>query len=1323
MSKCKLSLILLTFYICTFFFLAASHTGSNEPMFSTEQSSHIKRLIKNKILNKFAQSEPQQQQKREQYKPPAAAAKVAPTSSGTIGHRSGQSIGFTVPISKADLSVRSHQPFLLNLVNQLPRQRAMCGSIQSPQKRQSASPREPEVDISINQVSSPMSEARIVSTAPASIRAPQTPEGSHQPKSPPPLIVLENKVLAPEEKIDLRALRLPNGQSTTVPTTSASTVASLTSSTNDSELADKEKAAATKPTAPMKKIILNVNKRKLPPEQIAQLAKEVRKQAMQRKLQQPKPPSRDTQDVTPVQALDSVASNIKTLTPMKEICASSNAPVTKDSTDPKPSSSSAIPSSLINPVIKTLPSPIPSLSSSAPLITSVTSHKPSSSLIIASSIITPKSIKLGSSSDIAATSEIPATKAPTNLESSVPSSALSQPSVTAIPRTDTVGVSLITPSIDTSSTPITTSSAGKATKGTTNDTTIEISSPSSSSAPLSSSLLSTPSAENKNDPASNELSAVDFIAQLTATDDGDSNNYFELSPEEMSMNAKFGNSQSSIPPPPTKTTKPEDDLPIGKILQLRDMDILHATLNVNGKEPNVLSISPNATLLESSAGTKDTKIPAIDSNNAEQSDMVKFKPLKITAPKHEYTNTKSNNALWKPLAVVEPGSSMDETLNEQMTSLPETKVQLHDVEEKNQPAKPIPYKPKKGKINLVQRNKKPNMSKPNESIATNLAKEQLHASDMDISSDSTEQKDAQSAQNLMNESLEDVTNSKKQSKNDLDHVSMNENTWATEIVENSIENLASTSGDIIVISNKTERVITKDDEDVNKAVTNPVQVNPNKERDLSQLFYPPKVSKSKSGISNNRDKHIGTVHEEANPASTPPPAMSLFNAVKQKQPLPQGEPQLPFRKTKQNNNNKLISMDNTFADALGIQNLVTHLAGEKVVPCSNEVKPESTAKLPRKKLVKTRPVLTVKRPAKAAQAKAAASEKAESLHAIKRPLLVESNTNGAHRTKTSSTSDDDRDLFHGFEDTSSSKLVKHSKTRETDISDDASPDYDETEEEPHSDTELLTNKPKTESVVNNSVTNESIDQEVEAETMSQEDVVPTEPVTEKSLKRKASKRKSSAQDVGLKTEPKRPRRTRKVKDAKSGSESAMNVESPEPKELNSTEAMEIENVMEINAPDEVVTNEANPVKKRRGRRPMPKSLNSSDKLSTPKAKVESKDINRSLSTAVTSTPKTVITSTPGRRGRKPKQMQAVNDCPESYKQVSDYYKRLLLIRKRSQLESDEELREDGRGEGDLQCGLCLVRCKSDTWQSHIAEHYGVGWPIEETAPVCTFEPV
>ncbi|XP_023167589.2 uncharacterized protein LOC111597228 isoform X2 [Drosophila hydei] len=884
---------------------------------------------------------------------------------------------------------------------------------------------------------------------------------------------------------------------------------------------------------------------------------------------------------------------------------------------------------------------------------------------------------------------------------------------TAVPLTDNICASPMTPIVETSLRPMTLSSPTKATNSTTQKTNIAITPPVSSSSPLSSSLPSSslpssspPSsssiAEVKTEPISDELSAVDFIAQLTATDDGDSNNYFELSPEEMSMNAKFGCSQSSIPS--TKITKPEDDLAIGKILQLQDMDIMHATLNVNGREPNVLSISPNATKLESSARSNDVEVPIIDNNNEEQSSLLKFKPLRVTAPKHVYTNTKKKNVL------------SDSPTSEELITVPEIKV----AGEKNQIAKPIPYKPKKGKINLVQRNKKANIAKPKENLGENLPEEQSHSSDKDVSTDITELKDAhnavQSAQNILTETLEAVAENKNQLKQDLNEnstdinapemkhtidqskakisekqreaepenrdkeQSVNDNSRTTETVMKNIENVASTSGDKIVISNKTERVISQDSEDENQIRTNLAAVNTTKERDLSQLYHPPKVPKLKPGVSNKKDNHNGIVHDEGIPASASPPAVSLFDVVKQKQPPPQ--------------------------EALGIQNLVNHLAAENVVPHSKEVKSESTAKPPRKKLVKTRPVLIGKRPAKAAQphSTAAGSEEVEPIPAIKTPLNVESKTNGAHRVKTSSTSDDDGDFFHGFEETSRSKRMKHSKSRETDISDDASPDYDETEEEPHSDVESLANKSKTEPAVNNNMDTKTIHQEVEAEPIIQEAVAPIETAKQESLKKVATKRKSGIQDTELQTKPKRARRSMKAKDAKNESEPTVKVKSPEP-----TDVKEVEKVTETNTSAQIATDQPTIVKKRRGR--PPKSAKIADSTVSENSSVQP--------TTVTSTPNQFITPTPKRRGRKPKQMEGVNDTPESCQQTSDYYMRLLLIRNRSQLETDEELREDGRGEGDLQCGLCLVRCNNATWQTHLAEHYGVGWHVKEPTPMLT----
>lgn len=61
--------------------------------------------------------------------------------------------------------------------------------------------------------------------------------------------------------------------------------------------------------------------------------------------------------------------------------------------------------------------------------------------------------------------------------------------------------------------------------------------------------------------------------------------------------------------------------------------------------------------------------------------------------------------------------------------------------------------------------------------------------------------------------------------------------------------------------------------------------------------------------------------------------------------------------------------------------------------------------------------------------------------------------------------------------------------------------------------------------------------------------------------------------------------------------------------------------------------------------------------------------------------------------------------------------RLLLIRQREQLDSEEVLTEEGQGKGPLQCGLCLARSTEKEWQNHLGQHYGVGWLVGETPEV------
>ncbi|XP_064545434.1 platelet binding protein GspB-like [Drosophila montana] len=607
---------------------ASKSARNNSPTTTSEPSSHIKALIKNKIMNKSAQSQVQQQ--------PIDTATTA-SSTEISGARSGASGGFTMPIAKADLTARAKPALLLNLVNQLPKQRATCGSIKpQQQKRQQESTPPRSTTATPSAGASPV---RARAQAPPPPAAASAAAAAPLAKSPPPLIVLENKVLAPNEKIDLRALRLPNGQSAAVP---PSAVTIVPTTPNELRNADNLKAADKEPTekakdilgklqggtsaanAPVKKMILNVNKLKVPREELAQLAKEVRKQAMQHVHQQ-KQPSADipaTIGTGPVSSLITTPSAaIKT-----KICNSSITPVASTSTS---SATTIPPTSLITPVVETSPNP-----------------------------------KVASA-DEAGNNHVSSTA---------------------------------------------TTSIGK---------------------PTSSSVLV------KSEPESDELSAVDFIEQLTAKKDADLDNYLELSAEELSMNAKFGSSHSSKPP--AVTVRPEDDLPIGKILQMQDMDILHATLNVNGNKPNVLCISPNAIKLQSSARPEENEGPPVDDKDEENPSISKFQPLKVTAPKHVYTNTKKKTPLTKLPSLVETSPNQDETPEKQMTKAPVRAAEAECAKEKPQPVKTVPYKPKKGKVNLVQRNKKTSAPKLNETTtAKKVAEEPFQVSDTEIESDISE---------------------------------------------------------------------------------------------------------------------------------------------------------------------------------------------------------------------------------------------------------------------------------------------------------------------------------------------------------------------------------------------------------------------------------------------------------------------------------------------------------------------------------------------------------------------------------------------------------
>ncbi|XP_037722555.1 titin isoform X2 [Drosophila subpulchrella] len=218
------------------------------------------------------------------------------------------------------------------------------------------------------------------------------------------------------------------------------------------------------------------------------------------------------------------------------------------------------------------------------------------------------------------------------------------------------------------------------------------------------------------------------------------------------------------------------------------------------------------------------------------------------------------------------------------------------------------------------------------------------------------------------------------------------------------------------------------------------------ERDLTQLYHPPKMPKSKASTQSSSQE----AQEDSQPA-TSKNIVSLIEVLSQVPPMPQGEAQLPFRKESSELNSSAYSSPNV----TGIQNLLGHLTAEKVIPQTKKLSPipkleEPTKPVPRKKLVKTRPVLS-KRSSKVAQKNAPEKQNHfEFLHPV--------SANVGGRIPTSSTSDDDGSIFLGFDDKDEkrsktpvrSKRLKQMKINETDISDDATPDYDETEEEQQS---------------------------------------------------------------------------------------------------------------------------------------------------------------------------------------------------------------------------------------------------------------------------------
>ncbi|SPP77292.1 uncharacterized protein LOC117579300 isoform X2 [Drosophila guanche] len=1239
-----------------------------------ERSQHLKTLIKNRILNKGRITSTLNTPKSS----PATLTTTASPSSST----SPPSL-FMSPIAKADVTVRSKQPpLLLNLVNQLPKNRALCGPSMQQLCRQ-------------QQQEQPVPQPQPVPVVPLIHKAPS-----------PPLIVLENKVLAPEEKIDLSDLRLPN--SSTMPQTSRSQGKPV-------PVMARQVQTYPGPNSSKTKVILNANKLKVSREKLAEMAKQIHSQVKQVE-KKPAP---------------------ATVSPLK---------ITED--------------------------------------------------------ISPVRVSF---------------------------------------------------------------------------------SPSPSTSPLSS-----PS------PAPKVLSAVDFIAQLTADNPLDESSFIELSPEEQMMSALFGSRGGSMQPTveePPKDIEPEEELPIGKILKLDDMDILHATLDVNEDRESVLRFSPNALKLQSSVvtrrdqpeanmriilteehqlqelleeksapaeGTEETAremskdVPGMTEGKA--SEISENQPIMIEGTAREMSknvpeNTEGNvsemsknpasiteetvrekcndEALMSDKTVKEMSKDEEERAQkavkeiwEEATDPQKSETEAKSVpnpasnaapskeKDKPQPA-PRPTRFKKGKVNLVQRSKRAN---PPKTKAVSPEKELNDAKRARLEVEQPEEEEPTMDQSF----LEDSYGRRREVEVQADAGDVGE--CAVEAgKEAEVREKNNEEPEEILVSRCAGSEVLKPQED-----TPP---KPSTERDLNQLYHPPKMPKNKSNKSNNsrEDQSDVATTSSSSSSSSSSNVSLLLDVLQQEPPAEQGEALLPFRKQSQTET-KSPSQDPV---PTGINNLMSHLSAEKIVPQSKRVSPTPNQAAPRKKLVKTRPVLNKRSP------------RIGSI-AAGQPISV---SGAGSRIPTSSTSDDDASVFLGFDNKEEEQPVKEEaslkrgkqiRCNETDISDDATPDYDETEEEnqqenpkksnnenqtllggekndlrgaeaEHADSESNASPMQMETLYSMEV--EEISEQV-AEKCEAIAEISTELDTDPQLDSKTEEELSTAtavppsNSINVSESPEiaavEPESVTESKD------SARHEDKPSEKDSNECETSQIETDLKetssIEEPPEQPTVEAKGQRRPRGR---PKRANSkahkrreeepreeentSDvpdeaqpspcgkrkratrststesvpvlpeatpaededqpestpsmspnrkrqaRLSSPTttAKVPAKRGRKSLAAVTEATPTTTPTPetlnklqleeetievTPTRKRGRPRQTAESTPKPND-----EFQLRLLLIRKREQLDTNEDLYEQGKGP--LQCGVCLGRTTKANWNKHLKQHYGVGWVLAEQEPQQTLSRV
>nr|XP_044251969.1 LOW QUALITY PROTEIN: titin [Drosophila takahashii] len=1074
-----------------------------------DRSKQVKALLKNRILNKNMTTTVQPQPKPTTSKAASSAQSSAPRSAGIPANPA----AFSVPIAKADLTVRPKQPpLLLNLVNQLPKHRAMCKSSSKPLMNQSTTSEPRSAHFSVQTViQSPQripvqQQAQIspqfpqhhvfqpppqIPVAPVTQAVPSLPTRLHKSPSPP-LIVLENKVLAPNEKIDLSGLRLPN------PPVSATLI----------QVKPVEAPVQSNlPTKVIKgKVIMNANKFKVSREKLAEMAKEIRSQAEQVKVPpSPKPvkdfaPTIETpftinsilqRKHTPLFAPPTLeGSSVPVHNPIlstesniySNVLPVGNLPLEpKESTEPKElpeEETTNFPVSLPTPEpkeyyeeltnktsplkhreyvsltpetegVNTIANPL-----DFPVYIPSTPERKESATVAKSSPLKLATTEPKEHAEKTAPVYIPLTPQGSELIDEV----TTQSKVVVLPEPENLpeepsflDLPVCIPSTyETKEFP-----EGESSEPSHPDLPPCVSSTSkpdefSERLNKESSSSEVTTSPKQAAPVQKIQSAVDFIAQLTAENHLDESSFMELSPEEQRLNALFGGGGCSFTgvSPVKKSPLPEDDLPIGKIVKMDDMSILHATLDVNSDSTNVLRISPNAMRMQSSVATMDMSLVDVEDvvdSVVEETNV----QVNLENPHDEVVNVttevqEANAEIVNPDLSTTLGAEAEKSVEPLEESKP-----LSDPEPliETKPVKKPPIRSKKAKINLVQRTKRPSIPKPVEAKKTKLEFEEEDERAMATDHSLLEDRYGVAAIEVIvnSDSLSsDKVNLNLSSVKYNPKVPAEENQREEEVIqsreEEKINSVQEHSAKTLIEEERVEKSV------INLQEEHEIPTKPSTERDLTQLYHPPKMPKSKTNTkSSNQDNP-----EDSQPA-TSKSNVSLIEILSQDPPLPQGEAQLPFRKESL----ELNTTANISSEVTGIQNLIGHLTAEKVMPQIKKLSPmpkteEPSKQIPRKKLVKTRPVLS-KRSSKVGQKNLPEKPNHfEFLHPV--------SANVGGRIPTSSTSDDDGSIFLGFDNKEEkrsktpvrSKRVKQMKLNETDISDDATPDYDETEEEQQS---------------------------------------------------------------------------------------------------------------------------------------------------------------------------------------------------------------------------------------------------------------------------------